>query len=377
VFLTFQKDKDIASYAVVLTSLGRITRLFSDSAIPYLEYRAVENIFCKEFNAKNLSRSDCSADAAKGNVGVGIKTFLNGNGKSLQKIAEFNSDTNLYRGKTPREIVRIISDLRNERIRATKRIHALNTIIYHCVVRDAGRIMVFECPMDEIDISNIKNVNASTKNIITFEDGENEYSFNLSKSTLYKRFITENVLLDMEVAIIKDPYNLLEQFVRTAEDSQPLLNLQEMEHVYLPLFSDRGGRHVPQRSGLNQWNADGRPRDPSEIYIPIPAWIHQRFPGFFPRRDQSFQLILPNNEILSAKVCQDGSKALMSNPNLALGNWLLRTVMDLAEGELLTYDRLEELGLDSVVLYKQSQGTYTIDFTGIGSYDNFYQANKQ
>ena len=142
------------------------------------------------------------------------------------------------------------------------------------------------------------------------------------------------------------------------------------------MFSDRGGRHVPERSGLNQWNAKGRPRDPNEIYIPIPAWIHKKFPNFFPPREQPFNLLLPNGEVLSAKVCQDGGKALMSNPNLALGKWLLRTVMNLKEGELLTYSRLEELGLDSVVVYKENEQLYSINFTEIGSYDDFYEENK-
>ena len=200
--------------------------------------------------------------------------------------------------------------------------------------------------MDEIDIKGIKNINAGTKNIIAFEDGKNEYSFNLSKSTLYKRFITENVLLDIDVNIIENPFEVLRNlFKESAGKLRFAPIIKEKEHVFLPLFSDRGGRHVPERSGLNQWNAKGRPRDPNEIYIPIPAWIHKKFPNFFPPREQPFNLLLPNGEVLSAKVCQDGGKALMSNPNLALGKWLLRTVMNLREGELLTYSRLEELGL--------------------------------
>jgi len=361
----------------MLYAVGAMSRLSSESSIPYLGYREVENIFCLAFGAENLSRSDCSADASKDRIGIGIKTFLNGNGRTLQKIAEFNRDSSLFRGKTPKEIVQIVSNLRNERIRATKRIHGLDELIYHCVVREEGKIKVFECPMDEIDIKGIKNINAGTKNIIAFEDGKNEYRFNLSKSTLYKRFITENVLLDIDVNIIENPFEVLRNlFKESAGKLRFAPIIKEKEHVFLPLFSDRGGRHVPERSGLNQWNAKGRPRDPNEIYIPIPAWIHKKFPNFFPPREQPFNLLLPNGEVLSAKVCQDGGKALMSNPNLALGKWLLRTVMNLREGELLTYSRLEELGLDSVVVYKENENLYSINFTEIGSYDNFYEENK-
>ena len=62
---------------------------------------------------------------------------------------------------------------------------------------------------------------------------------------------------------------------------------------------------------------------------------YKRFPRFFPPRDTPFDLILPDGKILNAKVCQDNSKALMTNPNLALGDWLLRNVLNLKEGSYL------------------------------------------
>ena len=61
----------------------------------------------------------------------------------------------------------------------------------------------------------------------------------------------------------------------------------------------------------------------------------------------------------------------MTNPNTDLGEWILRQVMNLNEGEILTYARLEELGIDSVVIYKEENNMYSIDFTKIGSYDEF------
>jgi hypothetical protein len=132
---------------------------------------------------------------------------------------------------------------------------------------------------------------------------------------------------------------------------------------------------VQEKSGLNQWNASGRPRDPNEVYIQIPAWIHQDYKNFFPPRDESFTLMLPDGGEMSAKVCQDNSKALMSNPNSALGQWLLRDVLNLKEKELLTYGKLEEIGLDSVVIYKLGNGKYDIDFTRLGAYDEFKTKN--
>lgn len=53
-----------------------------------------------------------------------------------------------------------------------------------------------------------------------------------------------------------------------------------------------------------------------------------------------FNLITPDGKILNAKVCQEHSKALMSNPNSTLANWLLRQLLNLKEGEIATKERL-------------------------------------
>jgi hypothetical protein len=377
-FYELQSRESQNRYKEMLEATGALSKLSSESNVPYLGYRMAENIFCEAFKADNLSRSDCSADAAKDKIGVGIKTFLNQNGRTMQKVAEFNKDIERYRGKTPREVVEIISNLRNERLNVTKRIHGLDELIYHCIVREEGKIMVFECTMDTINLDEIKNINVTLANTITFEDDKNKYAFNISKSTLYKRFITENVLLEVRINIIENIFDIVMKFVKSEFGgklkSAPIF--KEKEHICLPLFSDKGGRHVPEKSGLNQWNAKGRTRDKNEIYIPIPVWIHNTFPGFLPSRDKPFTLKLPNGEGLSCKVCQDGGKALMSNPNLALGKWLLRDIMGLKDGELLTHEKLENLGLDSIILYKINDDVYSINFTETGSYDKFYEDHK-
>ena len=183
-------------YKKILKILGSLTNLFSESKVPYLNYRITENLFCKAFTAKNLSRSDVSADASLNGEGIGIKTFVNGNGKTFQKIAEFNKDNIQLRGLQPKEFIDKITDLRNERIETTMRIYGLYSMIYHCIVRDKGKIKTFECDMNLIDKSSIKILKA-TKNTISFKDSQNEYSFNITKSTLYKRFITQDVIFEV------------------------------------------------------------------------------------------------------------------------------------------------------------------------------------
>lgn len=374
-FLEHQPKEKQSYYERLLKATGSLSNLFSESPEPYIAYRAAENLFCKVFEAENLSRSDASADASKDKIGFGIKTFLEGNSKTMQKVAEFNSDHSVFSSSNPEEMIRKIATLRNERIETTKRIFGLDSLIYHCVIREVGKIKIYETPFSPIDIDKIKDIKVSNRaSTIQFSDSSAEYTFNISKSTLYKRFITENVLLEVPVRILADPFTEIEKLI--SEEKLIFSPVKVQPHVFLPLYSTRGGvKHAPEKSGLNQWNASGRPRNPNEIYIPIPAWIHKQFPKFFPPRDQVFDLILPDRKVMKASVCQDNSKALMSNPNSELGKWLLRDVLNLQEHELLTYEKLENIGLDTVVVYKIDDEHYDIDFTRIGSYENFENTN--
>jgi hypothetical protein len=134
-----KSNKD--DYLNLLTKVGSLSNLFSESAIPYLHYRIAENIFCRAFKATNYSRSDTSADAGKNGVGFGIKTFLNNNGKTYQKVAEFNKHRDAYFNFTVdiELFVRNIAKLRNARIEFAKESHNLENILYHCVAREEGR----------------------------------------------------------------------------------------------------------------------------------------------------------------------------------------------------------------------------------------------
>lgn len=384
-------NEELSHYEKLLQYTGALSNLFSDSDSPYMASRSVENIYCLAFSADNLGRSDCSADARYRRTGVGIKTFLHNNGYTMQKVAEFNKDSSSYRDLPTKELIHTISTLRNERISFTKRTYGMDQMIYHCVTRSPGTVSIFEEPMDTITLKKIKITNEKG-NTIWFTDDKNEYNFSLSKSTLLKRFdFREKVpLLTFPVTIIEEPYLFLENMIAEKQntyvtDELVMKNTKHADrgderldrpYIILPLYSSRGGIHVPERSGLNQWNARGRARHPDEVYIPIPSWIHKSFPHFFPNKDVPFELTLPDETTLQVKVCQEGRKALMSNPNRALGQWLLRDVLDLEEEELLTYERLEEVDTDSVILYKESDYSFSIDFLPLDSFETFEEQYK-
>lgn len=376
-FLKSQPKEKIEYYIKLLKSAGAISRLFSESSEAYLDSRIAENLFCKAFDAENTSRKDNSIDAKKDNIGVGIKTFLNNSGSSLQKIAEFNGDHSLYSGLPLKEKIDKIAELRNNRIKATMKVYGLEKIVYHCITREAGKILVYETEYPLIDIKKIKNIKFSPRgSSITFSDPSAEYSFHVSKSTLYMRFKTENILRRIPIRMLEDPIIEIEKLVNEA--GPIFASVKKQPHVFLPLYSMQGGQHVPKKSGLNQWNAGGRKRKPDEVYIPVPAWVHKKFKNFFPTtKDKIFELTLPDRTTMNASMCQAGLKALMSNPNTTLGKWILRDVLNLKEKELVDYKKLQSIGLDTVVVYKIDKDHYDIDFAPTGSYEQFLAENGE
>ena len=362
-------------YANMLATMGSFSRLFSQNDKPYLETRIAENVFCKYLHAENLSRSDVTADAKKGNIGIGIKTWI---GSNLQKIAEFNAQKPSYEKLDDNEMVFRIATLRNERIAFTMRNYALDKMVYHCTVREKGKILIKECPLVPINLKAIKRI-ARNGNIITFSDDQNAYSFNTSKSTLYKDFSSMTTMEELNVNIINDPFQLLEKLeIHYAETDASVRNKNKEENVvYLPLYSIKNGeRIVHEKSGLNIRFAAGRHRDPYEVYIPIPRSFNAKYRNFFPGRDENFTIKLPNGKILSAKICQSGDKALMSNPNKALGHWFFDEVFKIPPTERITYAMLEKYGIDSIRIQKEKPGVYVISFATIGSYEAFMGSSE-
>jgi hypothetical protein len=357
-------------YLKLLSAISKLSGLFSESNIPFINYRVAENIFCKSFNANNLSRSDTAFDAKYQSLGVGLKTFTSPSNYKTEKIAEFNSLSKILKELSGKELALKLAEYRNERIELANRLYDIENSIYHIIARREKELLLFETDYSYIDTNNIKSVKNKDASLL-FEDGKNEYSFNYSKSTLFRKFIIPQKAFKLPIEIIDDPYELLMNlFEKRKLEKKKSAKLSE--YVILPLYGMKDKKKfVFEKSGLNQWNAGGRKRDFGEVYIPIPKEIHNKFPNFFPERDIEFQLEIPTGQILKASVCQDNSKALMTNPNNALSDWLLRKVFDLKEGELATIEKMDELGFDSVIIEKIGKNIYKIDKAKSESYSDF------
>ena len=360
-------------YLKLLSAVSKLSRLFTEKSIPLINYRVAENIFCRSFNANNLSRSDTAFDANYNSVGIGLKTFVSEKDTKTEKIAEFNSLSAYFREYQGKDLAIKLGEHRNERIDLANRLYNIESSIYHIVGRWDKELLLFETDYDKIDVDNI-NFIKSTKAGIQFEDGSNFYSYNYSKSALSRKFIIPDNAYRLPVDIVEDPYSLLlDLFSNNDFENASDTLVKGDNYIVLPLYSFKDKeKFVFEKSGLNQWNAGGRKRNMGEVYIPIPIKIHKEHPNFFPKRDKHFNLEIPTGEIFEAKVCQENSKALMTNPNKELSDWLLRKILQLKEGELATIEKLDKLGFDSVIITKNNKNSFKIDIMKTNSYDDFW-----
>ncbi|MDQ8011883.1 MAG: restriction endonuclease [Flavobacterium nitrogenifigens] len=366
------------SYLKLLSAVSQLSGLFSESAVPFINYRVAENIFCRSFNAENLSRSDTAFDANYNSLGVGLKTFVCTGNSSTEKVAEFNSLSQSLQNLKGKALALKLGEYRNDRINLANRNYKIDNSIYHIVARKEKELLLYETDYNIIDLDNIHSVK-NNKSSLQFEDGNHLYTFNYSKSTLFRKFIIPDSAFRLPIDIIEDPYSLLlELFEENKNLKTSTTKLVRGEnYVILPLFSTRNLKkiEIAKSSGLNAWHAKPREnqerRPYGEMYIPIPQEIHKQFPDFFPKKDSPFNLEIPTGEIFSAKVCQENSKALMTNPNSALEKWLLRDLLQLEEGELATIEKLNKLGFDSVIVTKENNENFKIDIMKTNSYLEF------
>lgn len=393
--MNFLKEwKNNNEYFELLELMARLSNLFSDSSIPFLHYRITENLFCKYYKAENLSRSDTAYDAKTESFGVGIKTFTLSNNASTEKVAEFNSISSELKKYKGYDLAYQLAVARNERMKLGQRLYAISDGCYHIIGRVENGLVVFNSSYPLLNTEKIHIIKDSEKSL-QFDDGKDSYTFNYSKSTLFKHFEVpkeSEKVQRLPVSIIQDPYEILRKLIDTEDYEGKYTDIYNVHnvikesiekekqqlklgvnYVILPLFSVRDNE-VPIRDGLNKWNANGRARKADEISIAIPVKLDRRFPNFFPDITHSFELQLPDGKILSAKPCEPKIKgavrghALQSNPNVALGHWLLRDILQLPEGTIVTKELLDRVGFDSVVVYKLSDDKYKIDVCRTKSY---------
>lgn len=418
---------DLDKYLRLLKPVASLSYLFSDNHVPYLNSKFVERLYVRASDAEDTAADNSSFDAiAPIKVGVGIKTFVSSKSAKFEneKIAEFTKDANagMFDGLDDEQLLRKAIELRNLRLSSDANSYGLDitNAIYHCLIRIEGGAIIQEEPMSLVDVPKLHPVDGQGRELreigdkVILSDGINTYSYNKSKRVLYKKFkvnippsaefgglinlpINKNILNELsgdvlagsaisdDVFCLKDVKQEPLIFDSEANADDSALTQMPDNFVILPLYSTKGGKkEVPERSGINQWNAGGRVRKFGEAYIPIPSWIYRSHPNFLPARNQYFRLKLQDGTIQKAKICQDGGKALMTDPNDKLCAWFYSAIEPnlsydkimkrLQEKRPYTYADLVRVGKDSVKITKATPGLdydFSLTFCPLDTFEDF------
>lgn len=85
-----------------------------------------------------------------------------------------------------------------------------------------------------------------------------------------------------------------------------------------------------------------------------------------------FDLILPDGRVLRGRVKQAGGKSLQTNPQSALGEWILKDVLGIKNREeKVTLELLNELGIDSLKITKIDNKHFKITVAETNAYEKF------
>jgi len=418
---------DLEKYLKLLKPVASLSYLFSDNAVPYVNSKFVERLYVIAAGAQDTASDNSSFDAiAPVKVGVGIKTFISSKSarSKSEKIAEFtkNANAGMFDGLDDEQLLRKAIELRNLRLASDAKTYGIDisNAIYHCLIRLEGAAIVHEEPMSLVDIPNLEPVDSQGRILkkigdkVLLSDGLNTYSYDKSKRVLYKKFpvimppkqvfgglihlpINKNILNELTGGIFSGSLDRADNLIVHENSQQSLIFASDDEDVevkpykipkdsiILPLYSTKSSKkEVPKKSGINQWNASGRSRKFGEAYIPIPLWIHDVYPAFLPPKDKHFRLKLQDGTIHKAKICQQGDKALMTDPNDKLCVWLYSAIEPnltydkimnrLPEKRPYNYDDLVRVGKDSVKITKASPDhdyDFSLTFCPLGTFDDF------
>lgn len=399
-------DSAKSEYIQFLKIFGALSGLFKDNKEgsnarkPYLYYRNHEQLFARVFDVEDLTRKDSAFDAVveleNERIGIGLKTWIHTKDFTYQKVAEFNKLAHevinpLIENATPEDVVKKISELRNERIMFDKRLHATNKEVYHFITRDDNVMNIVETSYDLIDLDSVELIKYDGKTYV-FKDKLHNYKFYKSKSVLFEEFDASEreIIKKIPIEQFEDPFELI-KMIRLPKKVQEKI----YEEIYLPLYQDKKeGMYVSDCSGINIRHAKSKikgsdkKRPEYEIEVRISTWIHHIFPKFFGvdafDKDQiqdkglnDFNLILPDGRTLKGRIKQENGKSLQTNPQNDLGKWILGDVLGLKNREVVTLELLNKLGIDSLKIMKIDNNNFKITVAETGAYEKFKLDNKQ
>lgn len=390
-------------YIEFLKIFGALSGLFKDNQEganakkPYLYYRNHEQLFARVFSVEDLTRKDSAFDALAvfddERIGIGLKTWIHSRDNSFQKVAEFNKlapelITPLIADGDHLAVVRKVAQLRNERIMLDKRLHKTERNVYHYITRDDHVMNIVESAYDLIDIPSIELIGDVGKTY-TFKDSKHKYKYYKSKSVLLEEFDASRaeIIQTFPIEQFDDPFELI-RMIQLPEPQEHM----EHEVIFLPLYQDSkpDGRIISECSGINARHGKSKNkgsqtlRPEYEVEVRVSKWIHHVFPDFFGFnaldaehiKTNAFELVLPDGRVLDGRIKQQNGKSLQTNPQGALGEWIIKDVLGFSNREVVTLEYLDELGIDSLKITKEHDTRFKITVAEAGAYEKFKLVNE-
>jgi hypothetical protein len=133
----------------------------------------------------------------------------------------------------------------------------------------------------------------------------------------------------------------------------------DLQTVSLQLFTDRGGRRVPDKSQLNWGQRPGRNRN--QAYIAVPMRVHEL--GFFPDLAVHFTVMTDDGEVLDCVRAQEWGKAIETPESNAILGEYFRRRLGVPLGDPVTFEDLERYGRADVSFTRISDTEFYLDFS--------------
>ena len=281
-----------------------------------------------------------------------------------------------------------------------KRLYKTDRDVYHFITRDDDVMNIIETPYDLIDIDSLELI--SDGKTYTFKDKLRNYKFYTSKSVLLEEFDASagEIIEQIPIEQFDDPFELIRMINLPKENYEVACEEKEdyevvNEEIILPLYQDKKeGPVVSDCSGINirhskpKNKGSNTPRPEYEIEVRVSTWIHHIFPKFFGinafdndeihnKELNDFDLVLPDGRVLRGRIKQENGKSLQTNPQGALGEWILKDVLGLENREVVTMDYLKTLGIDSLRITKLDDKHFKITVAETGAYEKFKLNNRE
>ncbi|MDO4912775.1 MAG: NgoFVII family restriction endonuclease [Lactobacillus sp.] len=418
------KETQRDEYEKYISMIASLSELFNQKSTedkaPYLDSKFQETIYAKCFESQEVDINNTPHDIMSifddVHIGIGLKTWKSSR-PSFQKVMQikgFMEEIEDAKKLGDEELIEHIAKIKNERLLSDYNRLGLSKDknIYHYITRDSGKLRYYETSYPLIDMNTLEKIEKTNKRI-TFRDKNKTYKYTFSDSQIYMRFGPDesqtSLLCESDINLLDDPFSFLKQAFALKKNQETYDNTESVDYLYLPLYS-YSKKEVLPRSGINAWNGkpktkgSRKPRPSGEAYIPIPKDVWKKKPrwvdknidmsNYYQYKDSTgkssyeFTLHLPNGEQLPAMFAQSDFKSLQTNPQSALGTWLLnalgifepqRTEYDKPAKKIVTMDRLKNYGVDSVKLWHKTNDPkhIWIDFAKYGSFERFMEQDEE